>query len=74
MLPIGQPPHAGYSVSGRMVGVTDDGERMEVGPGDFMSAVPQHDAWIVEDEPCVVIDRQGSLITPCGSRPEGCPR
>ena len=42
-----------------MVVVMDDGEQMEFGPGDFMSAAPGHDAWIVGDEPCVVIDWQG---------------
>ena len=54
-----QAAHAGYFISGRMVVEMDDGERMEFGPGDFMSAAPGHDAWIVGDEPCVVIDWQG---------------
>lgn len=55
-----QAAHTGYFISGRMVIVMDDGERMEYGPGDFMSAAPGHDAWVVGDEPCVVIDWQGS--------------
>ena len=54
-----QAPHMGYFISGRMKIVMDDGEEMEFGPGDFMSAAPGHDAWIVGDEPCVVIDWQG---------------
>ena len=54
-----QAAHMGYFISGRMVVVMDDGERMEFGPGDFMTAAPGHDAWIVGDEPCVVIDWQG---------------
>ena len=37
----------------------DDGEQVEFGPGDFMIALPGHDAWIVGDEPCVLIDWQG---------------
>ena len=37
----------------------DDGEEAEFGPGDFMVCPPGHDAWIVGDEPCVVIDWQG---------------
>jgi hypothetical protein len=32
---------------------------MEFGPGDFAKVPPCHDAWIVGDEPCVVIDWQG---------------
>lgn len=51
--------HLGYYVSGRMRVVMDDGEEMEFGPGDFAAIPPGHDAWIVGDEPCVVIDWQG---------------
>jgi quercetin dioxygenase-like cupin family protein len=54
-----QAAHTGYFVSGRMVIRMDDGEEMEFGPGDFMTCAPGHDAWIVGDEPCVVIDWQG---------------
>jgi len=45
--------------SGRMKVVMDDGEQMEYGPGDFAVMAPGHDAWIIGDEPCVVIDWQG---------------
>ncbi len=54
-----QAAHTGYFVSGRMKIVMDDGEEMEFGPGDFMTAAPGHDAWIIGDEPCVVIDWHG---------------
>jgi quercetin dioxygenase-like cupin family protein len=54
-----QAAHMGYFISGRMKVVMDNGEEMEFGPGDFMTAAPGHDAWIVGDEPCVVIDWQG---------------
>ena len=54
-----QAAHTGYFISGRMKIVMDDGEEMEFGPGDFMSAAPGHDAWIIGDEPCVVIDWHG---------------
>jgi quercetin dioxygenase-like cupin family protein len=54
-----QAPHMGYFISGRMKVVMDDGEEMEYGPGDFAVMAPGHDAWIVGDEPCVVIDWQG---------------
>ncbi len=37
----------------------DDGQEMEFGPGDFSVIPPGHDAWIVSDDPCVVIDWQG---------------
>ena len=54
-----QAPHLGYYVSGRMHVVMDDGEETEFGPGDFGIIPPGHDAWIVGDEACVVIDWQG---------------
>ena len=54
-----QAAHLGYYVSGRMKVVMDDGEEQEFGPGDFAVIPPGHDAWIVGDEPCVVIDWQG---------------
>ena len=54
-----QAPHLGYYVSGRMKVVMDDGEEAEFAAGDFAVIPPGHDAWIVGDEPCVVIDWQG---------------
>ncbi|WP_407938089.1 cupin domain-containing protein [Nakamurella panacisegetis] len=55
-----QAAHTGYFVSGRMkVVMTDSGEEIEYGPGDFAIMAPGHDAWILGDEPCVVIDWQG---------------
>lgn len=54
-----QAAHAGYMLSGRMVIRMDDGEEVEFGPGDFMECAPGHDAWIVGDEACVVIDWTG---------------
>ena len=54
-----QAAHMGYMISGQMTIRMDDGEELAYGPGDFMVAPPGHDAWIVGDEPCVVIDWQG---------------
>ena len=54
-----QAAHMGYFISGRMAIRMNDGEELEFGPGDFMVCPPGHDAWIVGDEPCVVIDWQG---------------
>jgi quercetin dioxygenase-like cupin family protein len=54
-----QAAHLGYYVSGRMKVVMDDGSEQEFGPGDFAIIPPGHDAWIIGDEPCVVIDWQG---------------
>ncbi len=54
-----QAAHTGCFISRRMKVVMDDGEEMEYGPGDFAIMAPGHDAWIVGDEPCVVLDWQG---------------
>ncbi|MFJ9518569.1 cupin domain-containing protein [Kitasatospora sp. NPDC101801] len=54
-----QAPHAGYCVSGRITVRMDDGDEQEFGPGDVMTVAPGHDAWVVGDEPCVLLDWQG---------------
>ncbi|MGC1933247.1 MAG: hypothetical protein WA667_30100 [Candidatus Nitrosopolaris sp.] len=37
----------------------DDGTEVEGGPGDTAIISPEHNAWIVGDEPCVMIDFTG---------------
>lgn len=63
-----QADHMGYFVSGRMKVVMDDGEEMEYGPGHFGIIPPGHDAWVVGDEPCVVIHWRRYFPTPETSR------
>lgn len=55
-----EAPHTGYVISGRMRVRMDDGTEGEAGPGDALVISPGHDAWIVGDEPCVVLDWSGS--------------
>jgi ethanolamine utilization protein EutQ (cupin superfamily) len=52
--------HLGYVVSGHMHVKMDDGAEADAGPGDLFNIAPGHDAWIVGDEPCVVIDFEGA--------------
>jgi quercetin dioxygenase-like cupin family protein len=54
-----QASHVAYFISGRMAVVMDDGAEEEFGPGDLMICPPGHDAWIVGDEACVVVDWAG---------------
>ena len=54
-----QAAHVGYVISGRMTVVSDSGEQQDYGPGDVMAVPPGHDAWIVGDEACVVVDWTG---------------
>ncbi len=55
-----QVPHVGYVISGRMKVVMDDGSEMKYGPDDALVIPPGHDAWIVGDEPCVILDFAGA--------------
>ncbi len=48
--------HLGYVLAGRMRVYMDDGSEGEIGPGDVFSIAPGHDAEVVGDEPCVMID------------------
>mgnify|MGYP005852146047 CR=1 FL=1 len=51
-----QVSHLGYVMSGRMRVVADDGTTAEVGAGDVVALHPGHDAEVVGDEPCVMLD------------------
>jgi uncharacterized cupin superfamily protein len=48
--------HLGYVLSGRMKVYMDDGAEGEVGPGDVFALPPGHDAEVVGDEPCEMLD------------------
>ena len=48
--------HIGYIISGKMVICDADGDKITVGPGDAFEVGPNHDAWVVGDEPCVALD------------------
>ena len=54
-----QAPHLIYCVSGRMGVQMADGTEGELGPGDVVSIDPDHDAWVVGDEPCIAVDFGG---------------
>ena len=54
-----QKLHVGYIVSGRLHIKLDDGTEAEQGPGDFGVTPPGHDAWVVGNEPVLMIDFQG---------------
>jgi mannose-6-phosphate isomerase-like protein (cupin superfamily) len=62
-------PHCWYHVSGWITVRMDDGEEIECGPGDVSLLPPGHDAWVVGDEPAVVVDFQGMIeLAKNGSR------
>ena len=51
-----QVSHLGYCISGRMKVFMDDGSEREVGPGDVFALPPGHDAEVVGNESCVMVD------------------
>ena len=55
-----EAPHMQYHVSGRIHVVMADGTEFEAGPGDVTSLPQGHDAWVVGDEPVVVVDWYGA--------------
>jgi len=55
-----QAPHFQYHVSGQLGIRMDDGTEFIAGPGDITSLPSGHDAWVVGDEPAVVVDWYGA--------------
>jgi hypothetical protein len=55
-----QAPHFQYHVSGRIGILMDDGEEFVAGPGDVTSLPSGHDAWVIGDEPVVLVDWYGA--------------
>lgn len=51
--------HLQYHVSGVLRVRMDDGTEFDCRPGDVTSLPPGHDAWVVGDEPAVLVDFQG---------------
>lgn len=51
-----QSPHLLYVLSGRMNVRMNDGTEAEAAPDDVVRIEPGHDAWVVGDQPCVVVD------------------
>ena len=55
-----EAPHLQYHVSGQLAIRMDDGTEMIAHPGDVTSLPSGHDAWVVGDEPVVVVDWYGA--------------
>ena len=54
-----EAPHLQYHVAGRLHVKMDDGSEEEFGPGEVSSLPPGHDAWVVGNDPVVVVDISG---------------
>jgi hypothetical protein len=56
-----EAPHFQYHVSGVLMVKMDDGSLLECKPGDVSLLPKGHDAWVVGNEPVVVVDFQGMV-------------
>jgi hypothetical protein len=56
-----EAPHFQYHISGTIRIVMDDGTELECKAGDVSLLPVGHDAWVVGDEPVVVVDFQGMV-------------
>lgn len=54
-----QEEHAGYCISGRMTIQMDSGEEFTIQEGDAFHLPAGHDAWVVGNQPCVLLDVMG---------------
>jgi hypothetical protein len=54
-----EAPHFQYHVSGTLRVRMDDGAEFDCRPGDVSVIPTGHDAWVVGDDPVVVVDFQG---------------
>ncbi len=56
-----EAPHFQYHLSGRLRIRMDDGTEFDASPGDVTSLPSGHDAWVIGDEPVVIVDWQGAM-------------
>jgi hypothetical protein len=56
-----EAPHFQYHVAGVLKVVMDDGKEFECRPGDVSLLPSGHDAWVVGNEPVVLVDFQGMI-------------
>ncbi|HRC62665.1 MAG: cupin domain-containing protein [Dehalococcoidia bacterium] len=55
-----EAPHFQYHVSGTLRILMEDGREFDAVPGDVTALPSGHDAWVVGDEPVVVVDWFGA--------------
>ena len=55
-----EAPHFQYQVSGRLRILMSDGTELDSGPGQVTALPQRHDAWVIGDEPVVLVDWWGA--------------
>lgn len=59
--PLCQVHHTQLLLSGRFAVEMDDGEYVEIGPNEVFDVPPGHDAWVIGDEPALIVDFLGNI-------------
>lgn len=57
-----QTHHSGIVVTGRLGVTMTDGTTMEVGPDEVFDIPPEHDSYVIGDEPLVMVEWAGFLL------------
>ncbi len=57
-----QVEHVGYVISGTLRVQHDDGTTGDINPDNVYRIAPGHEAWVLGDEPVVVVEFQGAAI------------
>jgi hypothetical protein len=55
-----EAPHFQYHAAGRLRIVTSSGEEFEAGPGEVSSLPSGHDAYVVGEDPAIIVDFFGA--------------
>jgi len=55
-----EAPHFQYHAAGRIRILTSAGEEFEVGPGEVTSLASGHDAYVVGEDPVILVDFYGA--------------
>lgn len=66
-----EAPHFQYHVAGHLAIRMDDGTEFVAGPGDVSALPSGHDAWVVGDQPAVVVDWCGATSYGTAAKPAG---
>ena len=68
-----EAPHFQYHVAGHIAIRMDDGTEFVAGPGDVTALPSGHDAWVVGDQPAVVVDWCGATSYGKAAKPKKKP-
>ena len=56
-----EAPHFQYHIAGVLRILMDDGTEFDCRPGDVSFLPSGHDAWVVGDQPVIIVDFQGMI-------------